>query len=50
MNGTRVRKDGRTGTILETRNTPNGQSAKVKMDDRKIASWYWIKDLEIISK
>jgi hypothetical protein len=34
-----------SGKVLETKDTPSGQSVKVQRDDRKIASWYWAKDL-----
>jgi hypothetical protein len=37
-----VTKTGRVGRIIELRNTPNGQSVKVKLDDAKAASWYWV--------
>lgn len=43
--GDRVTKGRLTGEVLELRDTPHGTSAKVKMDQRKIASWYWAADL-----
>jgi hypothetical protein len=46
--GDRIAKDSQTGTLIELKNTPNGISAKVRLDNRKIASWYWAKDLTVI--
>ena len=51
--GMTIRKDDRvtgdngkwTATVLEIRDTPDGQSAKVRRDDRKAASWYWVSQL-----
>ena len=34
-----------TATVVEIRDTPNGQSAKVRRTDRKVASWYWVNQL-----
>jgi hypothetical protein len=38
-------KGTRTGTLVEIRETPDGTSAKVRWDDRKIASWMWLRDI-----
>lgn len=53
IRGMMIRKDDRvTGdngkwaaTVVEIRETPNGQSVKIRRDDRKVASWYWVSQL-----